>query len=104
MSGYLVVTPTPYFAVSADDGSYRIDNVPDGQYTVSAWREGLKVQTRLRAIPSRIFLSPNRRWQGAADISPTWECGNQRSQEVLLIPGCGLKRPIYPSRICVSKN
>lgn len=46
MSGYLVVTPTPYFAVSGDDGSYKIDKVPDGQYTVSAWREGLKVQTR----------------------------------------------------------
>lgn len=46
MSGYLVVTPTPYFAVSADDGSYKIPNVPDGQYTVSAWHEGMKVQPK----------------------------------------------------------
>jgi plastocyanin len=40
MSGYLVVTPTPYFAVSGEDGSYKIANLPDGQYTVSAWHEG----------------------------------------------------------------
>lgn len=46
MSGFLIVTPTPYFAASGEDGSYKIANVADGQYTVSAWREGLKVQTK----------------------------------------------------------
>lgn len=46
MSGYLIVTPTPYFAVSGDDGTYKLANVPDGQYTISAWREGLKVQSK----------------------------------------------------------
>jgi len=46
MSGWLVVTPTAYFAMSEDDGSYKIANVPDGQYTVSAWHEGLKIQTK----------------------------------------------------------
>ena len=46
MSGYLVVTPTPYFAVSGNDGSYKISNVPDGQYTVAVWHEGMKVQTK----------------------------------------------------------
>lgn len=46
MSGYLVVTPTPYFAVTGEDGHYSIANLPDGDYTVSAWREGLKPQTK----------------------------------------------------------
>ena len=46
MSGYLVVTPTPYFAVSAEDGHYSIANLPDGDYTVTAWREGSKTQTK----------------------------------------------------------
>jgi len=42
MAGYLIVTPTPYHAVSDKEGNYKIDNVPDGQYTVVAWHEGAK--------------------------------------------------------------
>jgi hypothetical protein len=42
MSGYVVVSPTPYFAVTDKSGSYKIDNVPDGSYTVTAWHEGAK--------------------------------------------------------------
>lgn len=46
MSAYIVVTPTPYFAVTDADGSYKISNVPEGQYTVSAWHEGMKIQSK----------------------------------------------------------
>lgn len=42
MSGYLVITPTPYFAVTDADGNYKIANLPDGQYNVAAWHEGGK--------------------------------------------------------------
>lgn len=42
MSSYIVVSPTPYFAVTDKSGSYKIDNVPDGSYTVTAWHEGAK--------------------------------------------------------------
>lgn len=42
MSGYIVVSPTPYFAVTDKSGNYKIDNVPDGSYTVTAWHEGAK--------------------------------------------------------------
>ena len=42
MSGYIVVSPTLYFAVTDKSGSYKIDNVPDGSYTVTAWHEGAK--------------------------------------------------------------
>ena len=42
MAGYVVVSPTPYFAVTDKSGSYKIDNVPDGSYTVTAWHEGAK--------------------------------------------------------------
>jgi hypothetical protein len=44
MSGYVVVVPTPMFAETAADGEYTIANVPDGQYTVTAWHEGKKMQ------------------------------------------------------------
>ncbi len=46
MSAYIVVTPTPYFAVTDADGNFKIADVPDGQYSVSAWHEGMKVQSK----------------------------------------------------------
>ena len=46
MSGFVVVTPTPYFAVTDAEGNYKIADVPNGSYTVSAWHEGMKVQTK----------------------------------------------------------
>ena len=45
MSGYLVVSPTPYFAETDSAGTYKIDNVPDGKYNVTAWHQGAKQQT-----------------------------------------------------------
>jgi plastocyanin len=46
MSAYLVVTPTPYFVISDQAGNYKIENVPDGSYTVIAWHEGAKNQSK----------------------------------------------------------
>jgi len=46
MSGYVVVTPTPYFATTDKSGEYKIENVPDGSYTVTAWHEGAKNQSK----------------------------------------------------------
>ena len=46
MSGYVVVVPTPYYAEVDASGAYKIDNVPDGAYTVTAWREGMKAQSK----------------------------------------------------------
>ena len=42
MEGFVVVLPTPYFAVTAADGSYHIKDVPDGAYTVKVWHPKLK--------------------------------------------------------------
>ena len=46
MSGYVVVSPTPYYAVSDKSGNYKIESVPDGTYTVTAWHEGAKNQSK----------------------------------------------------------
>jgi hypothetical protein len=46
MSGYIIVSPTPYFSESDAEGNYKIDNVPDGRYNVVAWHEGAKQQTK----------------------------------------------------------
>jgi plastocyanin len=39
MSAYIVVTETPYSAVTDKDGNFNIDDVPPGSYTIHAWHE-----------------------------------------------------------------
>ncbi len=46
MSAYIVIVPTPYFATSDQTGNYKIEDVPDGSYTVTAWHEGAKNQSK----------------------------------------------------------
>lgn len=46
MSGYVVVVPTPYFAVTDKDGNFEIKNVPAGKYTLKTWSEEGKPTTQ----------------------------------------------------------
>jgi len=46
MSGYIIVTPTPFYAETDAAGSFKIANVPDGTYSVTAWHEGFKTQSK----------------------------------------------------------
>jgi plastocyanin len=46
MNGYIVVAPTPYFAVTDKNGAYEIKNVPPGKYTLKTWSEDGKVTTQ----------------------------------------------------------
>ena len=46
MSGYIVVAPTPFYALTDKSGEYKIENVPDGSYTVTGWHEGAKNQSK----------------------------------------------------------
>lgn len=46
MAGYIVVSPTPYFAETDDTGNYTIKDVPDGSYTLTVWHEGAKDQSK----------------------------------------------------------
>lgn len=40
MKSYVGVMKHPFFAVSAEDGSFTLKGVPPGKYTVVAWHEG----------------------------------------------------------------
>jgi plastocyanin len=46
MAGYIVVVATPYYATSDKSGNYKIESVPDGSYSVTAWHEGGKPQSK----------------------------------------------------------
>ena len=51
MSAFILVFSHRYFAVTDDDGRYRIDNVPPGTYPVVAWHEALPSDTRRVSVP-----------------------------------------------------
>ncbi|MDA1001462.1 MAG: carboxypeptidase regulatory-like domain-containing protein [bacterium] len=45
MSGFIVAADHPYYAVTGPDGSFKLDGVPAGSYTVEVWHETLGTQT-----------------------------------------------------------
>lgn len=51
MSAFVIVTETPYFAVSDKDGHFLIPDVPPGQYEVIAWHE------RAKSVRSTVTVS-----------------------------------------------
>ena len=46
MIGYIGVLSHPFFAVTGDDGSFEIKNVPPGKYVLQAWQERFGALTK----------------------------------------------------------
>ena len=44
MSGVILVVPTPYFAMTDEQGAFTLRDLPAGAYGVVAWAEGSKVK------------------------------------------------------------
>ncbi len=44
MHSFVFTAKNPYFAVVGNDGSFTIDNIPPGKYTIKAWHGTLKDQ------------------------------------------------------------
>ena len=63
MEAYVVVLQNPFFAVTAADGQYKIDNVPPGSYSLGVWHAKGKAQPkaadRRRRETSRRSTSPS---------------------------------------------
>ncbi len=55
MHAYIGVVDSPYFAVSKDDGSFEIPNLPPGTYTLAVWQENLGTQQQ------QITIAPHTR-------------------------------------------
>lgn len=46
MNAYIGVVPHPFFAVTGEDGSFKIENLPAGKYTLEAWQEKYGAKTQ----------------------------------------------------------
>jgi len=51
MSAFILVFAHRYFAITDEEGRYRIDGIPSGTYGVTAWHEALSRETRQVRVP-----------------------------------------------------
>lgn len=52
MKAYILVVPSPFFAVPAGDGTFSIADVPEGTYVVKAWHPDFGYQERTVSVPA----------------------------------------------------
>lgn len=53
MSSFIVVKANPYFAVTDENGQFKIENVPAGTYKIEAWQEKLGKKTGEVTVKSK---------------------------------------------------
>jgi len=53
MHGWLVATPNPYFGVTDNSGSFKLNDVPAGTYTVEVWHEKLGKSTQKVTVKAK---------------------------------------------------
>jgi hypothetical protein len=52
MHAFIGVVGNPYFAVSGEDGSFELKNLPPGDYTLEAWHETLGTEEQKVTVPA----------------------------------------------------
>ena len=53
MSGWLIITEHPYYAISDGQGKFLLEGIPPGEFTLKIWHEVLKETTqKIRVAPS----------------------------------------------------
>jgi plastocyanin len=55
MTAYVAVVDNPFYAVSGEDGTFSIDKLPPGKYTLEAWHEKLGTKTQ------EVTIAPNQK-------------------------------------------
>jgi uncharacterized protein (UPF0179 family) len=69
--GYRV--QNPYFSKTKIDGNFKIDNIPPGDYVVTAWHYLMKVQTKKIHITENSVIDLNFDFNGDKVIRPLYE-------------------------------
>jgi plastocyanin len=53
MKSYVGVLKHPFYAVTNEDGTFEIKNVPPGTYTVETWQESYKTKSQQVTVPAK---------------------------------------------------
>lgn len=64
MHGFVFVAKNPYYAAVSEDGSFTIDGIPPGSYTVKAWHGTLGVQEAIVEIAGGSSVALDFEFQG----------------------------------------
>jgi len=91
MRGFVVVSPTPWAQVCGRDGRFRLDDVPDGRYVLTAWHEmGESLQTNLTVakgksleLPPLILTVPEAQVRAMAAVGPSQNAAPRPWPDVL---------------------
>ena len=68
MSAVIVTVSTPYFGVSAADGSITLHAVPPATYEMHVWAEGSSAHD-LNALSRRVTVAPSQKDLGIVDVT-----------------------------------
>lgn len=64
MRSYIHVIDHPYFAVSSEEGTFEIANLPPGEYTIEAWHEKLGQKTAKVTVAASGAVTADFTFQG----------------------------------------
>lgn len=67
MGAVVIAVPTPYFAVSTENGSVALRDVPDGMYEVNVWAEGASPDS-LKNLSRVVRIGPEARDLGVIQV------------------------------------
>ena len=64
MGAYIGVFEHPFFAVTGDDGSFKLEKLPPGEYTIEAWHEKYGTQTAKVTVDKSGAVTANFTFKG----------------------------------------
>ena len=68
MSAFVLVADNPYTAITKDDGTFTIANVPVGTYRIKMWHEGVTLQSNNKALQRYDYEDP---YETTKDVTVT---------------------------------
>ena len=69
MTAWVVVQDNPYFCVTGDDGTYKITNIPPGEYKLQIWHEAFKKED-LKKQKKDIKVETNKEAKADFELTP----------------------------------
>jgi plastocyanin len=70
MRAFIGVVSHPFFAVTSDDGSFKINGIPPGKYTIEAWQERYGVKDIAVTVSPKTQQTVNFEYTGSQRESP----------------------------------